>query len=225
MAASCLLYYITDRKQFPGGESSRRAQLLDKIAEAGCCGIDYVQLREKDLSSRELEQLARDVLDRIRENSPIPRSTRLLINSRCDIALAVGADGVHLRSDDVSVEDARQIVESSDSRNLKPESQNWIIGVSCHAEEEVARAAAAHANFAVFAPVFEKKALPETTPTGLARLRHACEHDIPVLALGGITVQNAVSCVGAGAAGIAAIRLFQENNIAEVVRQVRIGCA
>src|SRR5439155_319658 len=84
-----------------------------------------------------------------------------------------------------------------------------------------ARAATNGANFAVFGPVFEKKDAPGSLPAGLETLREACRADIPVLALGGITLNNARSCLDAGAAGIAAIRLFQENQVAEVVRMLR----
>jgi len=83
-----LLYYITDRKQFPGGELERRGRLLANIAEAARCGVDYVQLREKDLSSRDLETLARGAMERIRVSGG---KTRLLINSRTDVAIAAGA--------------------------------------------------------------------------------------------------------------------------------------
>jgi thiamine-phosphate pyrophosphorylase len=85
----------------------------------------------------------------------------------------------------------------------------------------VTEAAANGATFAVFAPIFEKKDAPGTQPAGLAPLRVACQANIPVLALGGITLQNAHSCLKAGAAGIAAIRVFQENEIAEVVKLLR----
>jgi thiamine-phosphate pyrophosphorylase len=93
--------------------------------------------------------------------------------------------------------------------------------VSCHCPAEVIQASAQAATFAVFAPVFEKKNIPGAHPTGLAALRQACAANIPVLALGGITLANAGSCLAAGAAGIAAIRLFQENNIAEIVQNLR----
>lgn len=92
------------------------------------------------------------------------------------------------------------------------------IAVSCHSPKEVNEAAAAGAAFAVFAPVFEKK---NSSPAGLTLLKQACQASIPVLALGGVTLDNAHSCLDAGAAGIAAIRLFQENNIEQVVRSLR----
>jgi thiamine-phosphate pyrophosphorylase len=96
-----------------------------------------------------------------------------------------------------------------------------LIAVSCHTPEEVRQAAEQQATFAVFAPIFEKKDAPATQPIGLTLLRGACQANIPVLALGGITLENAKSCLQAGAAGIAAIRLFQENDIAEIVKKLR----
>jgi thiamine-phosphate pyrophosphorylase len=96
-----------------------------------------------------------------------------------------------------------------------------LIGVSCHTPADVARAAVNGATFAVFAPVFEKKDAPGTQPAGLAVLEQACKANIPVLALGGVTLANARSCLEAGAAGIAGIRLFQENDVAETVKKLR----
>jgi len=179
---------------------SRRRQLLSKIAEAAQCGIDFIQLREKDLSTRELEKLAADAVRTVREAAS---GTRLLINSRADVALAVAADGVHLRSDDVSPEVARELLPRSAT-----------IALSCHTVEEVA-AAAGHADFVVFGPVFGKRDFAGAV--GLDGLRAACAFSIPVLALGGVTVENAAACLEAGAAGIAGIRLFQENDIARAL--------
>jgi thiamine-phosphate pyrophosphorylase len=95
------------------------------------------------------------------------------------------------------------------------------VTVSCHKVEEVRQAASDGTDLALFAPVFEKKDRPGTHPAGLEDLRRASQFGIPVLALGGITLENAAVCVAAGAAGIAAIRLFQENDIREVVRRLR----
>ena len=186
MAARCLLYYITDRVQFPGNESERRRALLAKVAEAAHAGVDYIQLRERDLCGRELEDLAREVVAIVQR---ISTSTRILLNARTDIALAAGADGVHLRSDDISAEDARSIWNAS---NLPSKVGNPLIALSCHALAEVVRAEAARADFAVFAPVFEKSG---GTPAGLDALREACKVGIPVLALGGVTLTNAADCL------------------------------
>jgi thiamine-phosphate pyrophosphorylase len=265
MPDRCILYYITDRTAFAQNEDepTRRRLLLEKIAEAAHAGIDYIQLREKDLSTRELESLALEALWAIRDAKKLTtsnrqRATALLINSRTDVALAVGAEGVHLRSDAISPQEAREIWTKCGAGALARESSigcltlrdfRWVgdtslpqapplIGVSCHSPAEVAQAAAQGATFAVFAPIFgkkvsarkefereafEKKESDQTDPqpAGLPALYEACRNPIPVLALGGITLSNARSCLEAGAAGIAAIRLFQENNIEEIVRALR----
>ena len=240
MPNRCLLYYITDRTGFANGEPTRRRHLLEKIAGATRAGVDYIQLREKELSGRQLESLACEAARIIGELKTENRKlkTALLINSRIDIALAAGADGVHLRSDDISPHEVREIwrkshvetaaldcpaVRGTAVRNMasEPAAKDLLIGVSCHSPQDVVQAAANGATFAVFAPVFEKKDAPEKRPVGLAQLKQACRANIPVLALGGVTLSNARSCFEAGAAGIAAIRLFQENDIAEVVDALR----
>jgi thiamine-phosphate pyrophosphorylase len=220
MADRCLLYYITDRSQFRGDECARRRDLLAKVAEAARACVDYIQLREKDLSTRELEMLAREAVAIVRENSSL---TRLLINSRTDVALAEGADGVHLRADDVSSREARAVVQLSDQFSVQRPlaAGHFLVATSCHSDEDVIRAGSEGADFAVFAPVFEKNNAPGKQAAGLAALHEACRAKIPVLALGGVTMENAASCLEAGAAGVAGIRLFQENKIEDVVRALR----
>jgi thiamine-phosphate pyrophosphorylase len=214
-----ILCYITDRSQFPGPESARRRRLLQKIAEAARAGVDYIQLREKDLPARDLEDLARAAMQVLLETGNSKLETRLLINSRADVALAAGAHGVHLRADDISPREVRALWSQA-SRNEKRATRNPLISVSCHSVAEVTRAAAARADFVLFGPVFEKTEV--AIPGGLDRLRRACRQHVPVLALGGVTPENARACLAAGAAGIAAIRLFQQNHIAAVVRRLRM---
>ena len=204
-----LLLYITDRKQFPGDEPARQRALLAKIAEAARSGVDFIQLREKDLPPRELEALAR-----LGTENRQP-ATAFLINSRSDVAIACGAAGVHLPANDLSPSEVREIWTKA-GHPIRP-----LITVSCHSADQVARAASEGADFALFAPVFEKKDAPLFGPAGLDKLREACRQNIPVLALGGVTLANAHACADAGAAGIAAIRLFQENDITEVVRHLK----
>src|SRR5258708_15103664 len=197
--------------------------------------VAYIQLREKDLSARDLESLAQEAMAIIRDesrlrtdksdlrNRDLDPTTIFLINSRTDVALAVNADGVQLRSDDVFPSNLRKIwsygagTPARQSHRGEP-----IIGVSCHSPSDAARAATNGATFAVFGPVFEKKEAPGSVPAGLQTLRDACRAAIPVLALGGITLNNVGSCLEAGPAGIAAIRLFQENEVAEVVPLLRV---
>ena len=235
MPARCLLYYITDRSAFPGDEPARRRRLLEKIAEAARAGVDYIQLREKDLPAGELESLARDALSILHESAKLRTESRepgtaLLINSRTDVALAVQAEGVHLRGDDISPQEVRKIwkcgagtpFDKLTAGSARPPSPgDPLIAVSCHSPAEATQAATNAATFAVFAPVFEKKDASRMQPAGLTRLTEACRVKIPVLALGGVTLENALSCLDAGAAGIAAIRLFQENDIAAVVSRLR----
>ena len=220
MPERCLLYYITDRTQFPGNEGARRRALLDRIAEVARAGVHYVQLREKNLTGCELEILARETLRVIRENSALRTEnrepgTRLLTNSRTDIALAVGADGVHLRGEDISPVDVRCIWRDGGGGSSRGRP---VIAISCHTRDDVTRAESQGADLAVFAPVFEKRGV---SPAGVTVLREACQAEIPVLALGGVTVENARACLETGARGIAGIRLFQENEVEAVVRALR----
>jgi thiamine-phosphate pyrophosphorylase len=197
--------------------------LLAKVRECARAGVDYIQLREKDLSARELENLAALVVAVRAESGKV----KLLINSRMDIAIACGADGVHLRSgdDDPNPGDARAIFASAGAP--KP-----VIAASCHSEKEVALAESHGADFVVFGPVFEKDG---KAGVGLRELQRICatvsatdekteavaRARLPVLALGGVTLENAAECLRAGAAGIAGIRLFQQNEVAQVVSKLR----
>jgi len=221
------LYYITDRSQFPGDGREQERLLLEKIAECAAAGVDMIQLREKDLSTRALEKLALKAMAAL-GNSP----TRLLINSRTDVALACGAHGVHLPANDLAASEVRAIFARAGMSGLGVHEaiiHQTMIGVSAHSAAEVASAEAHGADFAVFAPVFEKLKRGEKSGTvnheGMEQLRRICHRvdaaHMPVLALGGITLENARQCIEAGAAGIAAIRLFQQNDVDTVVRQLR----
>lgn len=206
-----LLYYITDRRGFAGNDAEQRASLLQRIGEAARAGVDYIQLREKDLDPTDLELLAREALRRVRANSA---TTRLLINSRVDVALAVGADGVHLPADSPSVSAIRK-------EWLQQSEYDPVIAVSAHTIGDVQRAADDGSSFAVLAPIFEKVA---TGANGIRLdvLREACGSSrMPVLALGGVSLGNARGCLMAGAAGIAGIRLFQESPVARTVDALR----
>ena len=104
LAMPCQLYYITDRSQFPGNAQEQERRLLEKIAECAAAGVDLVQLREKDLSAGALEELALKAMAAVAGSR-----TRLLINTRTDVALACGAHGVHLPANDLAASDVRAI--------------------------------------------------------------------------------------------------------------------
>ena len=218
MPNSIQLYYITDRNAFPGDETARRRALLDKIAEACDAGIDYIQLREKDLTTGDLETLAREAVRIVRR---APQPIRLLINSRTDVALAVEADGVHLRSEDIPPHDVAAIQSLADDMGNRI-NESFLTAVSCHSVVDVQKAEQEGATFAVLAAIFGKQASPTAQQLGLDVLKTACQGKLPVFALGGITLENAQTCLDAGASGIAAIRLFQNNNISGVIRQLRL---
>jgi thiamine-phosphate pyrophosphorylase len=210
---SLQLYYISDRRQFPGDAQEQERLLLEKIAECAAAGVDLIQLREKDLGAHALEKLALNAMAALAGSR-----TRLLINSRTDVALACGAHGVHLPANDLAASDARAIFARAGVSEP-------LIGVSTHSAAEVASAEAHGADFAVFAPVFEKGGT--ASHEGLEELRRICHRTeaaqppMPVLALGGITAENAQLCLEAGAAGIAGIRLFQQNDALAIVKKLR----
>lgn len=206
-----VLCYITDRRKFAGDEKQKREKLLQKIAECAFAGVDYIQLREKDLSARELERLAKDAMAAI----PAGCKTRLLVNSRADIAFACGAHGVHLPAGSISAGDVRSVWMKAPGKHGAP-----LIGVSAHSLPEVLSAEAYGADFVVFGPVFEKEG--HVNSAGLDQLREVCAHAaIPVLALGGVTAENAQKCLEAGAAGVAGIRLFQASDAYGVSNRLR----
>ncbi|HWF05138.1 MAG TPA: thiamine phosphate synthase [Candidatus Angelobacter sp.] len=217
------LYYITHRYLFPGDAVAQERQLLAKIGECAAAGVDLIQLREKDLSTRALEELAGKAVAALGNSA-----TRLLINSRTDVAMACGADGVHLPANDLPASEVRAVItRSALTRTTLARAgvSAPVIGVSAHSLADVASAEAHGADFAVFAPVFEKGGAVNSE--GLEQLRRICHRGesaqppLPVLALGGITLENARQCVEAGAAGIAAIRLFQQNDVHAVVKKLR----
>ena len=213
-----LRYAITDRSQMGATESARHAALLACAARWAREGIDFVQVREKDLNAAQLLQLTRELQAALHANGS---ATRLLLNSRVDLVLAGGIDGVHLSSGHEALTPAQ--VRLVFAHPDLPSRQPPTISTSCHTLAEVQAAATSGADLILFGPVFGKSiAAPcahspsqrrlVTPAIDLDALRAAVAlaGTTPVLALGGITHANTSSCLQAGAAGIAAIRLFQQ---------------
>jgi len=196
------LCYITDR------HALEPRPLPPLIGEAVQAGIDLIQIREKDLPTRELLQLAESAVAAAKGSG-----TRIVVNDRLDIALAGGADGVHLGT---------QSIPAQAVRNIVPE--GFLIGVSCHSRQDVLAAEAAGADYVVLGPIFETPSKSAYgPPLGLDVLREtAAAVNIAVLALGGISVERVRACLAAGAAGIAGIRIFQDRpSLGARVRELR----
>jgi thiamine-phosphate pyrophosphorylase len=194
-----LRYAITDgTADSPGGVT----RLLGRAKRWAGEGIDFVQLREKQLDGGAMLELAEAMAATLRGSA-----TKLLLNSRPDIAIAAGADGVHLtaRPGELTPAQVRQVFAVACP--APP-----LVSVACHTLAEVAHAAGAHTDLILFGPVFEKRVnvVSVLDGVGLEALEHACTlaGGIPVLALGGVTLQNSRQCLQAGASGVAGIRLF-----------------
>jgi thiamine-phosphate pyrophosphorylase len=176
---------ITDRR-LAGGAQALLALIARRLQE----DIEYLQIREKDLEARELYELTRTVLT-------LPRkSTKIIVNSRLDVALAAGAHGVHLPSNSPQVDALRRICP-----------QGFLLGTSSHT---VADARATAGDYCLFAPVFAPLSKDDSrAPLGIAALRKAVESTrVPVFALGGVTAEQFDNIRATGAAGVAGISLF-----------------
>lgn len=225
---SPLLCYVTDRRSLPSAQPSEQlTALLQKIEELAAAGIDWIQIREKDLSACDLAALTRQALQIAARYSRQSPRTRILVNDRLDVAIAERAGGLHLGEQSLPAADARQLIQSAQAQNLLP--QDFLLGVSCHSEEAAKAAQAVGADYLFFGPVFPTPSKEKFgTPQGLARLTAVCRAiSIPVLAIGGVTLDNANSCIAAGATGIAAIRLLHEARdphiILEKLRRLSTG--
>jgi thiamine-phosphate pyrophosphorylase len=178
------LLAISDRRSLPAGD------LAGWLAGLATAGVGAVQIREKDLGDGTLWEITRTA------RALLPPPLCLLVNGRADVAVAAGADGVHLPADGLPVAALR--------RRFGP---GLLLGVSTHDPAEVARARDEGADYATFGPVWET---PGKGPsTGTAALARAAAAGLPVFALGGVTIPRFGEVAAAGAAGVAAIRLFQ----------------
>ncbi len=210
--SQAILCYVTDRRALGSSDDeAARAALLQGIRGALDAGADWVQIREKDLEGRTLANLVRAAM----ETSP---GRRIFVNDRLDVAIAARAAGVHLGGESLPVE---EVVKWCRAGHVPAD---FLVGRSCHSMEEAVAAQGGGADYLFFGPVFATPSKAEYgPPQGIEKLKEACSRvRIPVLAIGGITVENAAECCLAGAAGVAAIRLFQESaDVAAVVARLR----
>jgi thiamine-phosphate pyrophosphorylase len=178
-----VLCLVTDRR-------SARGALVDAVAAAVAAGVDWVQVREKDLDGAALLSLTLQLVDAARDAD---ERVRILVNRRIDVALAARADGVHLGFDALRPEAARQL--------LGP---NALIGIATHAPDEISQETRETLSYAQLAPVFAPLSKPSgRAALGLAALSRAARQGTPLLAQGGIDASNAAACLDAGAAGVA----------------------
>jgi thiamine-phosphate pyrophosphorylase len=207
-----LLCYVTDRRSLADTPALARKLQLEKIEQAAKAGVDWIQIREKDLSGRELAELAERAMACAGSGSAV------LINDRVDVACATGASGAHVSERGLPVEAAKRLASQRCGET------GFLLGVSAHSPDAAREAEKGGADYVIFGPVFatpSKAAFGE--PQGVRRLKEVCERlTIPVLAIGGITLENAGDCLAVGATGIAAIRLFQDAaNLDDLVRELR----
>jgi thiamine-phosphate pyrophosphorylase len=194
-----ITYLITSGETTAGTTPSTEdfSRILQLVEAAVAAGITLIQLREKNLNARVLFELALQSVQITRGSA-----TRLLINDRADVGRGAGADGVHLTT-----------------RSLEPRTvrrtfgEEFLIGVSTHSLAESRAARDGGADFVVFGPVFETVSKRRYGgPVGLEKLSEAARElgPFPIIALGGVTLENARDCLRAGARGVAAIRLFND---------------
>lgn len=201
-----ILCYVTERQSLRVEKGQQReTALLQRIENAARAGVDWVQIREKDLPARDLAHLTRAAIGVCKSNSA-RKEARVVVNDRFDVAWTAGAGGIHSGETSLAIHvlaDARRAARLT----------NFLVGASCHSLKSAVEAAEAGADYLFFGPVFETPSKARFgPPQGLGKLEQVCEAvPIPVLAIGGITLDNFHACRESGAAGIAAIRLFQQD--------------
>ena len=209
-----LLCIVTDRHSLADPST-----LAEFIARTCAAGIDWIQIREKDLSASELLALVRGA---VKAAAARGNATRIIVNDRLDVALAGGAGGVHLGEASLPIAEVAAWRRENAWAEVPP--REFLIGASCHSVEAARAAENNCADYVIFGPVFSTPGKEKFgAPQGINRLAEASKAvRIPVLAIGGITPERARKCFAAGAAGIAAIRMFTgERDLAALVGRLR----
>lgn len=202
------LCFITNRRLYGDDDGIAQERLLGAIEAAARAGVDLIQIREPDLETRALAGLVRRAVASVRGTR-----ARVLVNDRADVAIVAGAHGVHLRGDSFPAPRVRDIAPA------------MLVGRSVHgADEASAVEALGGCHYLIAGTVFPTPSKPsEHVLLGVGGLRRVCGAvRLPVLAVGGIEVDRANAVARAGAAGVAAIRLFSDAaTVAETVARLR----
>ncbi|MCU0241532.1 MAG: thiamine phosphate synthase [Vicinamibacteria bacterium] len=198
MRARLALTWIT------AGHADQNENALLRMRSAAVAGLDFIQVREKQLSGKELIAFVRRICAAVAGTS-----TRVLINSRPDVALAAGAAGVQLPEEGLPV---------SEVKALFPQ---LVVGVSCHSLAAVLAAQTAGADFALLGPVFttpgkEARSLGRTALAEIVR-----SVTLPIHVVGGVDLETARVAASAGARGVAAVRLFQQGDVSAMITALR----
>ncbi len=214
---SCTICLITDRRRMGADDRTTFEQLILLITSAASAGVDLVQIRERDLEAKALVQLAAQSVEAVRGSR-----TRIVVNDRLDVAIAAGADGTHLRGDSFSGADARRIAPAS-----------HVIGRSVHSASEAAAVEGAGGlDYVMLGTVFPTASKPpDHKSLGAAELAAAASGvSLPVLAVGGISLERLPDVARTGAAGFAAIGFFLDawrsgrgSDLARRVRAARLA--
>lgn len=194
-----VLCLITDRRW---AGTSTEDDLVARVGAAARAGVQLIQVRERDLDGRQLTRLVERCLDAVRQTR-----ARIVVNERTDVALAAGAHGVHLRGDSLPAARVREIVP-----------RGFLIGRSVHSVAEVQAAASEAAiDYLLFGTVFPTASKAGRPAAGVSTLAAAAAATtIPLLAVGGVSIETAGSVAATGAAGVAAIGLFAQEPVARL---------
>jgi thiamine-phosphate pyrophosphorylase len=205
--APASICYVTDRRAISGADRDRERHLLALVSAAARGGVDFVQVRERDLDAAALRRLVRACLEAVAGTS-----CRILVNDRIDVAVATEAAGVHLRGDSVPTRRARDLLGPA-----------RIVGRSIHSVEEAYDADTdGGADYLLFGTLFHSTSKPaDVSPAGVHMLaRTVASTDLPVLAIGGITLDTVAAVAAAGAAGFAGVGFFQAYDPEELAGRI-----
>ena len=194
---SPVLCLVTDRSRLSPGKRDSLEALLDLVVMAARVGVDMIQIREPDLTDRMLRDFVQ-----LAVKATSQTNVKIIVNDRLDVALMAGAAGLHLRSNSFSAARARSLVPSG-----------WLIGRSVHSAEEALEVdASGGVDYLMFGTVFDSTSKPDRVGVGIETLRRTVNLvELPIIAIGGVTVDRVRDIARGGASGVAAISFFVDS--------------